>query len=55
MIDTQVRLELDTFDISGPNTDGDCQTDFFLVTGGSQVPQICGLNSGQHSERRKLF
>ncbi len=46
----QVRLELDLFDLAPPNADGVCETDFFLVTGGTQVPQLCGLNTGQHRE-----
>jgi hypothetical protein len=25
---------------------GDCADEFFLVTGGSKVPPICGLNTG---------
>ncbi len=48
---SQIRLELDTFDLAAPNAEGDCQSDFFLVTGvGTQVPQLCGLNSGQHGK-----
>lgn len=32
-----------------PNGDGDCLTDMMQTTGGSsQVPKICGENSGQH-------
>jgi hypothetical protein len=41
-------LELDLFDIGGPNNQGQCNDEFFLVSGGSRVPPICGLNSGQH-------
>jgi hypothetical protein len=44
----QVRLELDLFEISGPNGKGECADEFFIVSGGSRVPPICGVNSGQH-------
>ena len=32
-----------------------CQTDTFSVTnpGGATPPTICGINTGEHSERRK--
>lgn len=46
----KIRLELDNFDLAAPNSAGECETDFFLVTGGTAVPQLCGLNSGQHRE-----
>ena len=42
----------DSFHLSDPDVDGQCSTDFFLATGGSPVPQLCGLNTGQH---RKYF
>ena len=42
----------DSFHLSDPDIDGQCSTDFFLATGGSPVPQLCGLNTGQH---RKYF
>ena len=38
----------DSFHLSDPDVDGQCSTDFFLATGGSPVPQLCGLNTGQH-------
>ena len=44
----QIRLDFVTFNIAPPNNTGECLTDFFLVTGGSAVPQICGTNDGQH-------
>lgn len=44
----QIRLDFVTFNIAPPNNTGECLTDFFLVTGGSAVPQICGINDGQH-------
>ncbi|XP_023322162.1 uncharacterized protein LOC111696693 [Eurytemora carolleeae] len=44
----QIKLQLDVFEIAGPDDKGECSDEFFLVTGGSPVPPICGLNSGQH-------
>ena len=44
----QIRLEFEQFDLNGPNYMGVCDTDFFLATGGSPTPMICGLNTGQH-------
>ena len=44
----QIRLELDVFEIAGPNEKGECADEFFLVTGGSPVPPICGVNNKQH-------
>jgi hypothetical protein len=44
-------LEFVTFNIAPPNAKGECLTDFFLVTGGSTVPQVCGTNDGQHCEK----
>ena len=46
----KVRVDFETFEISPPDTRGQCVTDFFLVTGGSPVPTICGLNTGQHGK-----
>ena len=43
-------MDFETFEISPPDNRGQCVTDFFLVTGGSPVPTICGLNTGQHSK-----
>ena len=43
-----MKVEFDLFDLSDPDQDGQCSTDFFLATGGSPVPQLCGTNSGQH-------
>lgn len=48
----QVRLDFPVFDIAGP-TDGDCLDDKLTITGNnanSPVPDLCGLNSGQHSK-----
>eukprot|EP00093_Oithona_nana_P004803 04803.XXX_226673_223125_1 [CDS] Oithona nana genome sequencing. len=44
----QIRIDFETFDISPPDFRGQCSTDFFLVTGGSPVPTLCGTNTGQH-------
>ena len=44
----QIRLELDVFEIAGPDAKGECADEFFLVTGGSTVPPICGVNNNQH-------
>ena len=46
----KVRVDFETFEISPPDNRGQCVTDFFLVTGGSPVPSICGLNTGQHGK-----
>ena len=46
----QIRVAFETFDISPPDFRGQCSTDFFLVTGGSPVPTLCGTNTGQHSK-----
>ena len=46
----QIRIDFETFDISPPDFRGQCTTDFFLVTGGSPVPTLCGTNTGQHSK-----
>ena len=50
-----LRLDFETFSIQGlMNTDEseiECPTDKFEVTiaGGTQIPVLCGENSGQHS------
>jgi len=46
----QILLEFETFNLMGP-VDGDCSNDTFVVTGanpGSNIPVICGANTGQH-------
>ena len=43
-----MKVEFDLFDLSDPDQDGQCSTDFFLATGGSPVPQLCGTNTNQH-------
>ncbi|XP_054289374.1 uncharacterized protein LOC129004772 [Macrosteles quadrilineatus] len=45
----QYRLEFDNFVLSGPETlNHMCNNDQFLVSGGSPVPTICGMNAGNH-------
>ncbi|KAJ8925003.1 hypothetical protein NQ315_001168 [Exocentrus adspersus] len=45
----QVRIDFLTFNLAQPNENGTCVTDAFYVTGGaSNVPILCGENSGQH-------
>ena len=44
----QVKVVFDLFHLQDPDADGQCSTDFFLATGGSPVPQLCGLNTDQH-------
>ncbi|XP_046659154.1 uncharacterized protein LOC124353265 [Homalodisca vitripennis] len=45
----QYRLDFDNFVLDGPETMNHiCNNDQFLVSGGSPVPAICGINSGNH-------
>ncbi|XP_055315358.1 uncharacterized protein LOC129575574 isoform X2 [Sitodiplosis mosellana] len=45
----QIRLDLEHFSISGPEQlNHVCNTDQFLVSGGSPVPIICGSSNGEH-------
>ena len=44
----QIRVDFHKFEINHPDAKGQCNTDFFLITGGSPVPTLCGLNDGQH-------
>ncbi|XP_077301760.1 uncharacterized protein LOC143922409 [Arctopsyche grandis] len=45
----QLRLEFLELSLAQPDGTGACLNDFMTVTGGSsQVPRICGENSGQH-------
>ena len=44
----QVKVVFDLFHLQDPDADGQCSTDFFLATGGSPVPQLCGINTDQH-------
>ena len=48
----QLKLEFNDFEIKGPDVTGDCSEDVMTVTGTTndeRVPEICGLNTGQHS------
>lgn len=45
----QLRLDFIDFNLAPPDANGNCLNDFFLVSGGgSSVPRICGLNTGEH-------
>ncbi|CRL03175.1 CLUMA_CG016282, isoform A [Clunio marinus] len=45
----QLRLDFENFAIAGPDVlNHICNTDQFLVSGGSTVPTICGTNHGDH-------
>ncbi|XP_030765765.1 uncharacterized protein LOC115889829 [Sitophilus oryzae] len=45
----QVRLDFLTLNLAQPNSNGTCNTDALVVTGGASiVPVLCGENSGQH-------
>ena len=46
-----MRFDFDDLELSQPNEDGQCISDFLTVTGGiATAPTICGSNSGQHSK-----
>lgn len=48
------RLDFVTMMLSPPEGNNtNCNSDQFLVTGGSRVPPICGTNSGQHSTAKQ--
>ncbi|KAJ8890645.1 hypothetical protein PR048_010154 [Dryococelus australis] len=43
------RLDFDQFSIAGPEpVNHVCSSDQFIVSGGSQVPAVCGVNTGNH-------
>ncbi|KAH8364232.1 hypothetical protein KR084_004434 [Drosophila pseudotakahashii] len=45
----QLRVDFLSLSLAPPSGDGACSTDALTITGGtSQVPSICGENSGQH-------
>ncbi|GLV46660.1 uncharacterized protein CBL_11497 [Carabus blaptoides fortunei] len=45
----QFRLDFDQFALMGPEAVNNiCNNDQFIVSGGTPVPIICGLNSGNH-------
>lgn len=47
----QFRLDFDHFAIAGPERMNQvCNTDQFLVSGGSPAPTICGTSHGDHSQ-----
>lgn len=52
----QFRLDFDQFVLAGPETQNHvCNSDQFLVSGGSPVPTICGTNSGEHSKETRSW
>lgn len=47
----QLRIDFLSFSLAPPNGDGYCRIDALTITGlakGTQIPQLCGENSGQH-------
>lgn len=47
----QLRLDLQEFELSEPNSQGLCDSDFFKVDGFHvHAPTICGRNTLQHSK-----
>jgi hypothetical protein len=45
----QIRIDFLTFSLAQPDATGNCVNDAFYVIGGaSNVPVLCGENSGQH-------
>lgn len=50
------RLDFDHFAISPPEASNHiCNTDQFLVSGGSPAPTICGTSHGDHSNVSNFF
>ena len=46
------RLDMDNFVLAQPEqTDHQCQSDQLIVSGGSPIPAICGVNSGSHCKQ----
>ena len=47
---------MDNFVLAQPEqTDHQCQSDQLIVSGGSPIPAICGVNSGSHSKHPIYF
>ncbi|EAT42827.1 AAEL005668-PA [Aedes aegypti] len=45
----QLRIDFRSLNLAQPNGEGNCLTDVLTITGGSsEVPSICGENTGQH-------
>ncbi|XP_062550352.1 uncharacterized protein LOC134215117 [Armigeres subalbatus] len=45
----QLRIDFRSLTLAQPDGDGNCVTDVLTITGGSsEVPPICGENTGQH-------
>lgn len=50
------RMDFDNFAIAGPEPlNHICNTDQFLVSGGSPAPVICGTSHGDHCKLRFFF
>ena len=47
------RLDIVDMVLAQPeSTDSKCDFDQFIITGGSPIPAICGINTGLHSKYR---
>lgn len=45
------RLDIVDMVLAQPeSTDSKCDFDQFIITGGSPIPAICGINTGLHSK-----
>lgn len=52
----QIRLDFDNLVIAQPEpVNHICNTDQFLVSGGSPVPTICGTSTGDHSKKLTIY
>ena len=46
-----IRLDMDNMILAQPETtDNQCQSDQFIVSGGTPVPALCGTLTGSHSK-----
>ena len=47
----QLRLDMDNMVLAQPETtDNQCQSDQFIISGGTPVPATCGTLTGSHSK-----
>ncbi|KAF2349274.1 CUB domain [Trinorchestia longiramus] len=52
----QLRLDFEEFTLGQPDNEGVCDEDFLqVVAGASNIPTICGDNTGQHSKWLLIF
>ena len=52
----QLRLDMDNMVLSQPETtDNQCQSDQFIISGGTPVPATCGTLTGSHSKNMELL